>query len=119
MRWRRQHGAELILDSGERGEWQGDGVIPRFADLASRPTREYGREKIVGNLRVYIETPEILSAVRCRLAESWVEAVSPPTGLSSAVHLMPGNERLERASERSMPKRDQRNDATALARVIR
>ena len=89
------------MDSGERGRWQGDGVSPRFADPASRPTREYGREKIVGNLRVYIETPEILSAVRCRLAESRVEAVSPPTGLSSAVHLMPRNERLKRASERA------------------
>jgi len=89
------------MDSGERGRWQGDGVSPRFAGLASRPSREYGREKIFGNSRVYIEAPEILPAICCRLAESWVEAVSPPTGLSSAVHLIPGNERLERASERA------------------
>jgi len=43
-----------------------------------------------------------LSAIGGRPAESRVEAVPPPTGLSGADHLMPGNERLERASERAL-----------------
>ena len=37
---------------------------------ASRPLSEHDREKAFGNLRTYIETPEILSAISGRVAES-------------------------------------------------
>ena len=69
---------------------------------ASRLLGERGREKTFGNLRTYIETAKILSAIGGRVAESRVEAVPPPTGLSGADYLIPGNERLERASERAL-----------------